>query len=124
MSQSTPKNADSAADAQSGSAETARPRIVDISQLPPYSKSLLKVKVPIMVTLAGKKQTIQEVLSLGPGSILSFEKPCNAPVDVSIGDRLIAHGETVKVGEKFGVRIQEIILPAEHFKSMRPRSAG
>jgi flagellar motor switch protein FliN/FliY len=123
LSQATPQPSASAT-VQAGPGGAARPRIFDFSQLPSFSKSLLKVKVPLKVTLAGKKQSIQEILALGPGSILSFEKPCDAPVDISIGDHPIARGETVKVGEKFGVRVQEIILPAEHFQAMRPRSAG
>lgn len=100
------------------------PRIFDFSQLPPYSKSLLKVQVPLMVTLASKKQTVQEIMTLGPGSILSFEKPCDAPIDISIGEQPIATGETVKVGEKFGVKISQMILPAEAFKPILPKQAG
>ncbi|TWT78044.1 Flagellar motor switch protein FliN [Posidoniimonas polymericola] len=110
--------------ASGAAGEPVRPRIFDFSQLPPYSKSLLKVRVPLMVTLAEKRQTVHEIMALGPGSILSFEKPCDAPIEISIGGQPIATGETVKVGEKFGVKISQMILPAEDFKPILPRQAG
>lgn len=101
-----------------------KPRIFDFSQLPPYSKSLLKVRLPVKVTLASKRQSVEEVMALCPGSILSFDKQCDAPIDISIGDQPIAQGETVKVGERFGVKISQMILPAESFKALRSDKAG
>lgn len=93
--------------------------ILDLSQLPAYSRSLLKVEVPVLVTLAEKKQPLQEVMTLGPGSILAFDKPCDDPIDISIGDHKIASGETMKVGEKFGVKIRQIHLPDERFQTVK-----
>lgn len=100
------------------------PRIFDFSQLPPYCRSLLKVRAPLSVALASKKFSIHEIMRLGAGSILSFDQPCDAPLDVYIGDQLIAAGEAVKVGERFGVKIQRMVMPDEHFKSMTPRASA
>lgn len=99
--------------------QSSRARIFDFSQLPPYSRSLLKVKVPVMVILASKKQRIDDVMRLGPGSILTFDRSCDAPIDVYVGNRLIGSGEAVKVGEKFGVKIREIDMPPEKFGAVR-----
>lgn len=113
---------DSAAGA---SEDDPRASIRDFSDLPPYSRNLLQITVPLSVVLATKKQSVHEVLELGAGSIIAFDKSCNAPVEVYIGEEHVARGETVKVGEKFGVRVRQMILPPEHFKPLRPRrSAG
>lgn len=92
----------------------------DLRDLPPNVLSALRVTVPVSVNLAGKKIKLAEVIDLGPGSIITFDKACDAPLEVSIGGRPVATGEAVKVGERFGVRVQKMILPEEHFRTMLP----
>jgi flagellar motor switch/type III secretory pathway protein FliN len=92
----------------------------DLRDLPPNVLSALRVTVPVSVNLAGKKIKLEEVIDLGPGSIITFDKACDAPLEVSIGGRPVATGEAVKVGERFGVRVQKMILPEEHFRTMLP----
>lgn len=92
----------------------------DLRDLPPNVLSSLRVTVPVSVNLAGKKIKLAEVIDLGPGSIITFDKACDAPLEVSIGGRPVATGEAVKVGERFGVRVQKMILPEEHFRTMLP----
>lgn len=90
-----------------------------LGQLPPYSRSLLQIEVTMTVRLAEKKQGIHDIVSLGPGSILSFDKSCDDPLEVTVEDEVVAHGEAVKVGEKFGVRLLEMVMPDERFKRVR-----
>lgn len=92
----------------------------DLRDLPPNVVTALRVTVPMSVNLAGKKIKLQEVVEIGPGSIITFDKACDAPLEVTVGGRPIAHGEAVKVGERFGVRVQKMILPEEHFRPMLP----
>ncbi len=49
------------------------PQAIGFSQLPNYSRSLLKVAVPVSVRLAAKKETVQEVVEIVPGAIIKFE---------------------------------------------------
>jgi flagellar motor switch protein FliN/FliY len=86
--------------------------------LPLYSRSLLKVKVPVTVTLAAKKQPVGKIIELVPGSIIQFTKPCDEMLDLEISGQPIAQGECVKVGDKFGLRITSLILPEERFRSL------
>ena len=105
------------------STPTGRASIASLSQLPGYARSLLRVEVPVTASLASKKQSIQEIVDLGPGAIISFEKSCDDPLVLSVGEETIALGEAVKVGEKFGIRLTEMILPEEQFKKVsRPAS--
>jgi flagellar motor switch/type III secretory pathway protein FliN len=87
----------------------------DFSGLPGYSRSLLKISVPISVELASKKETLQEVISLAPGSIIKFDKGCEQLLRLLVGENAVAVGEAVKVGEKFGFRVTSMLLPPEHF---------
>ena len=81
------------------------------ADLPSYSQSLLRIQVPVIVTLAAKKQPVSEILSLGPGAIIQFDKSCDQMLDIEVGQHRVALGEAVKVGEKFGVRVTSMVLP-------------
>ncbi len=96
-----------------------RPRAVSLRELPVYSRSLLRVKVPVVVTLAQKRQPVSRIVELGPGSIIQFDKSCEEMLDLSLGGRMIANGEAVKVGDKFGLRITNIVLPEERFHPLK-----
>ena len=84
--------------------------------MPGYTLSLLHIQVPISVTLATKRQPIDQIMELGAGSIIHFEKSCEEMLDLYVGEHPVAKGEAVKVGEKFGLRITSVIMPEERFK--------
>ncbi|GIX00094.1 MAG: hypothetical protein KatS3mg111_3426 [Pirellulaceae bacterium] len=90
--------------------------------LKPYCQSVLRVEVPVVVSLAEKKMRIDQILKLVPGVMLQFNKPCTAPMTVEVGDQPIAHGDVVKVGDKFGIRITEILRPRERFIAITGRA--
>ncbi len=87
--------------------------------MPSFTRSILKIRLPVRVA-PRKKQPIEQIVELGPGSIIQFDKSCEEMLDLVVGDQLIAKGEAVKVGEKFGLRITSIILPSERFNAVRP----
>ena len=101
-------------------AATAEHPAIRADILPLYSRSLLRVKVPVVVTLAQKHQPLGRIIELGPGSIIQFDKSCEEMLDLDVGDHRVATGEAVKVGDKFGLRITSMILPEERFKPVRP----
>jgi flagellar motor switch/type III secretory pathway protein FliN len=86
-----------------------------MSLLPPYSRSLLKVKVPVTVTLASTKQSLSRILDLSPGSIIQFDKACDDTLSLEVGGQKVAIGEAVKVGDKFGLWITAMAMPEERF---------
>jgi flagellar motor switch protein FliN/FliY len=85
------------------------------NDLPAYTRSLLRIAVPVVVTLAEKKQKLSRIIELGPGSIIQFDKSCEEMLEMEIGNQTVASGEAVKVGDKFGLRITAIVLPDERF---------
>jgi flagellar motor switch protein FliN len=92
-----------------------------LAQLPAYSRSLLRIQVPVVVTLAATQQPVSRVVELAPGTILHFAKPCDEPLTLSVGKCDVAVGETVKVGEKFGLRLTSMVMPQERFEPIRSR---
>jgi len=95
-----------------------------LAQLPPYARSLLRIEVPIIVTLAKTRHPVGRVVDLAPGTILHFSKAFDEPLTVSVGGCDVAVGEAVKVGDKFGVRIASMVMPEEKFEPVgakRPR---
>ena len=95
-----------------------------IHRLPQYGRSLLKIKVPVIATLARKKQSIAEIIKLAPGDIIQFEKSCEDALDLEVGNQSVALGEAVKIGDKFGLRIISIVMPSERFKPLGGQGAS
>ena len=70
----------------------------------------MDVPVEVTVELGRRKVRIGEVLRLGPGSVLELSKSNGEPLDIYVNDRLIAKGEAVVVGERYGVRLTEVLV--------------
>jgi len=71
------------------------------------------------VELGRCRMLINELLQLGQGSVVELQKIAGEPMDVYVNQRLIARGEVVVVNEKFGVRLTDIISPAERILKLR-----
>jgi flagellar motor switch protein FliN/FliY len=80
---------------------------------------LLDLPLEVSVELGRTKLSIQELLSLGPGSVVELDKVAGEPLDILINDRLVARGEAVVVNDKFGVRITDIVSPQERIMRLR-----
>jgi flagellar motor switch protein FliN/FliY len=77
---------------------------------------LLDVPLKVTVSLGNTKMLIKELLHLGPGSIIELSKIAGDPMDIYIGEKLIARGEVVVVNDLFGVRIIDIVSPEERIE--------
>ncbi|HGE69559.1 TPA: flagellar motor switch protein FliN [Candidatus Poribacteria bacterium] len=80
---------------------------------------LLDIPLEVSVELGRTKMIIKDLIQLGPGSIIELDKLIGEPVDLLVNDNLIARGEVVVFDENFGVRITDIVTPAERLKSLR-----
>ncbi len=71
--------------------------------------------VPLIVTveIGRTVMEVQNVLNLKKGSMVVFEKIVGEPMDIVVGDQLMARGEIVVVNERYGVRISEVTRPDE-----------
>jgi len=96
-----------------------------LEDLPGYTRSALKVKVPVAMILARGRKPIKTILELGVGSVIQFDKSCDDMLDIEVGQNtVIATAEAVKVGDKFGFRIHAVTLPEERFRRVDVRREG
>lgn len=128
------ENVDVGQEAPSAAAEAAQKKVpsgaevkaaslTPLHQKPPVSppanlEFLLDVPLKISVQLGSARMPIRDLLQLGQGSVVELEKLAGEPMDVFIGEKLIARGEVVVVNEKFGIRLTDIVSPAERIKQL------
>lgn len=79
---------------------------------------ILDIPLTLTCELGRSKMLISELLQLGQGSVLELTKLAGEPMDIYVNQRLIARGEVVVVNEKFGVRLTDIVSPAERVNKL------
>ena len=78
-----------------------------------YQEGVLNIRATVSVTLARKKISVQDIVNLVPGSMLNFDIHCDQPLQLEVAGTPIGSGETVKIGDKFGLRVREIGSPKD-----------
>ena len=79
---------------------------------------LYDLKLDLVVELGRTKKPIREILELARGSIIELEKLAGDPVEIYVNDKKLAEGEVVVVDDHFGVRITNLLKPADRIKSL------
>lgn len=67
------------------------------------------ISVRLSVEVGAVKMSLREVLALQVGTVHALDRRVDQPVDVLINERLIARGEIVSIGDRFGVKLTEIV---------------
>ena len=80
---------------------------------------LLDVPLEVSVELGRTRLSIQNLLALGPGSVVELDKLAGDPLDILVNGRLVARGEAVVVNDKFGIRITDIVSRQERVARLR-----
>ncbi len=105
-----PLDPDAAAAAGAGKGDERRERNLDL---------ILDIPLKVTVELGRTKMLVSELLNLGQGSVIELNKLAGEPMEVLVNDKLVARGEAVVVNEKFGVRLTDIISPAERVEQLK-----
>jgi flagellar motor switch protein FliN/FliY len=95
----------------SGWSTTPPPRV------DPRLDAVLDVDLPLVVRFGRAVMPLRALADLGPGAVIDMGRSPEEPVELLVGDRVIARGEVVIVGGNYGVRISELA-------GDRPASAG
>ncbi len=82
------------------------------------------VPLEVMVVLGRTSLTIQELISLGEGSVLELDKLAGEPVELYVRERLVAVGEVVVIDERFGVRVLEVVAGSKEASKKYLRGRG
>lgn len=97
--------------------------LVDTSEGPGSIENNMDVILDIPVTISmeiGRTSiSIRNLLQLNQGSVVELDRLAGEPMDVLVNGTLVAHGEVVVVNEKFGIRLTDVISPAERVKRLR-----
>lgn len=66
-----------------------------------------------------REMPLNEILDLGPGDVVQLDRHVADPVDLIIGDKIVARGEVVLVNGNFGLRVTEVAEPRKRLESIR-----
>ncbi len=80
---------------------------------------ILDVPVTLAMEVGRTKISIRNLLQLNQGSVVELDRAAGEPLDVFVNGTLVAHGEVVVINEKFGIRLTDVISPAERVRKLR-----
>ena len=80
---------------------------------------LLDVELEAALRFGCREMSLGEVLELGPGDVVELDRHIADPVDLIVGDKIVARGEVVLVDGNFGLRVTEVALPRKRLESIR-----
>lgn len=80
--------------------------------------ALLDVQLPVSIRFGETEMLLEEVVNLGPGSVIDLNSAVEEPVELVVNGHCFARGEVVTVDGSYGVRITEITSVGERIKSV------
>lgn len=90
-----------------------------LSPLDPKLELLYDLQLPVSIELGRTNMLIRDILRLGRGSVVEFDKLVSEPVDILINGKKVAEGEVVVIDKHFGIRITTLIDPADRIRSVK-----
>jgi len=99
---------------QPAAAEPALP-----SSLTPGLALLLDVELEASLRFGSREMPLSEILELGPGDVVQLDRHVSDPVDLIVGDKIVARGEVVLINGNFGLRVTEVAEPRRRLESIR-----
>jgi flagellar motor switch protein FliN/FliY len=79
---------------------------------------VLDIDLPLIVRFGRTLMTLKTLAALGPGSILDMGRSPDEPVEILVGEQVIARGEVVIVDGNYGVRITDLVSPSDRVKAL------
>ncbi len=80
---------------------------------------LMDVELEATLRFGSREMTLGEVLDLGPGDVIELDRQVNDPVDLLIGDKIVARGVAVLCNGKYGLRVTEVAELKPSLESVR-----
>ncbi|MEN8189998.1 MAG: flagellar motor switch protein FliN [Thermodesulfobacteriota bacterium] len=79
---------------------------------------LYDVPLQISVEVGRSKILLRDLLQMGEGYVIELDKAAGEPLDLYVNSRLIAKGEAVMVGDKFGIRLTDVVSAADRVENL------
>ena len=80
---------------------------------------ILDVPVTLSMEVGRTRIPIRNLLQLNQGSVVELDRAAGEPLDVFVNGTLVAHGQVVVVNEKFGIRLTDVVSPAERIRKLK-----
>lgn len=80
---------------------------------------LYDLQLPVSIELGRTSMLIRDILRLGRGSVVEFDKLVSEPVDVLVNGKKVAEGEVVVVDKHFGIRITTLVDPTDRLRNIK-----
>jgi flagellar motor switch protein FliN/FliY len=80
---------------------------------------IMDVRLALTLEVGRARISVRNLLGLTQGSVVELDKLAGEPLDVLVNGTLVAHGEVVVVNEKFGIRITDVVSPAERIRKLK-----
>lgn len=94
------------------------PEMNEIAQDKKNLDFILDIPLQVTVELGRTKLMVRDILQLNQGAVVELTKLAGEPLDIFVNSKLVARGEAVVVGEKFGVRLVDIVSPNERVEKV------
>ena len=101
-------------DTAAGMEAAVRPEKIGTEKL----KILESIEVALSIEVGRTEMTIKDLLLLNEGSVVELDRLAGEPLDILVNGAIIAKGEVVMVGERYGVRFTDIVDPEERAESI------
>ncbi|MDY0389328.1 MAG: flagellar motor switch protein FliN [Desulfobulbus oligotrophicus] len=90
----------------------------EFSRLSRELEFLYDVPLQVSVEVGRVRILLRDLLQMGEGYVVELDKLAGEPLDLYVNARLIARGEAVKVGDKFGIKLTEVVSQSDRIKNL------
>ncbi|AFL88137.1 flagellar motor switch/type III secretory pathway protein [Terriglobus roseus DSM 18391] len=81
--------------------------------------ALLDIELEARIQFGSREMLLSELMELNAGDVVELDRLISDPVDLLVGDRIVARGEVVVVGGNFGQQVTEVVAPKPRLESVR-----
>jgi flagellar motor switch protein FliN/FliY len=109
----------SAPQAAAAPAAQSQPAPPPAPAFPPGIELMLDIELEAALRFGCREMPLGEILDLGPGDVVQLDRHIADPVDLIVGDKIVARGEVVLINGNFGLRVTEVAAPRKRLESIR-----
>ena len=99
--------------------QAAKAGAVAVEEMSAGMSLLYDIELDATLQFGSRELPLREVLEIGPGDVIELDRHVSEPVDLVVGDRIVARGEVIVVNGNFALKIVEVAAPQLRLESIR-----
>lgn len=80
---------------------------------------LLDVELQVSLRFGKREMLLGDILELSAGAVVELDQKILEPVELLVGNKVVAHGEVVVMDGHYALRVTEVLNPMERVESLR-----